>query len=110
MSAKKIMIHVVDQHPGKFYDGMEVVLVTVECSKHGIFKTGFSLNPVERNMFQKDSDPIHVIKYMNSNYIFTMSNLGELDRESITILMRDGYFHQYVTENDTVIVDRQFYL
>lgn len=39
MSAKKIMIHVVDQHPGKFYDGMELVLVTVEILQNiGISK------------------------------------------------------------------------
>ena len=85
-------IKLTDEHPGKWNDGAEVFLcnATLPNVKHNnTFVTGFRANGADLpqlGMFDKDSEPIQVI----DGDLFTMCNLGEISREEINTLLRDG--------------------
>jgi hypothetical protein len=91
-------VNVIDQHPGKWQDGIELVLCSIaQSSESGALGkgnsalTGFSASVLKQiGMFNKDEQPIQVILKDGEKYLFTMSNIGIVTTQDVNRLMRDG--------------------
>lgn len=92
-----IKIKIIDCHPGKYQDNMELILISVIDHKHREnFITGFrdSNSNDNRGMFNEKTEPIQVLKKdKEGNWLFTMSNISDITRDEIQKLLNDGYYH-----------------
>jgi len=85
-------IKLIDGHPGKWHEGAEVFLCNATLlnqKRNNTFITGFradGANLPQMGMFDKKSEPIQVIE----GNIFTMCHLGDITREEINTLLREG--------------------
>lgn len=89
------IVKVIDQHPGKWQDNMELVLCNVtryNCDNSiiGKFMSGVRPNTQDcRGMFSEDHDPIQQVIEVNGEYLFTMSNCTDISREEVDELLRN---------------------
>jgi len=97
-------VKVIDEHPNKIHDGMELFLVTGKqltnagaFLKGETFLTGFQENNNVRGMFSEDFEPVQIIAFDNGKYIFTMFNVTTISREGISELIKKG---EYILDNN----------
>jgi len=82
---------VIDDHPGKWQDGIELFLVEVfdKTEPKVLTFTGFRVNQEDcRGMFTKTIEPVQVLKYKFNGWHFTMSNLTDISVEDVEKIRR----------------------
>jgi hypothetical protein len=86
-------VKVIDDHPGKHQDGIELELFSAEIGDYK-FTTGFHRGTQFQGMFSEEEQPIQVLREKEDGWHFTMSNLGTLSREELVALFDTGNLTQ----------------
>ena len=90
------IVRLTDDHPGKWNDGVKVVLCEAVCESFAgeePFLTGFRSDGVDQEkcgMFDKDFEPVQVIRAEGDGYHLSMANCATIARHEIDELLKHG--------------------